>query len=105
MKDNLLANSIIIAILLDGFLYLLYRARQVHKLKILTSALTDKLYYSTLITIGINILVYLGYAFGINTFAFNLLSYLGPMGLFVIAIVLGLMKDEVKKNYTVYSKS
>lgn len=91
--------------MLDGFVYLLYRTRQVHKLKISTSALTDKLYYSTLITIAINILVYIGYAFKINTFAFNVLSYLAPIGLFLIATVLGIMTHDIKKSHTVYNKS
>lgn len=96
--DNTIANGILLFMMLDGFIYLLFRSWQLHKLNESTTALTDKLFYSTIITLAINILVYTGKLFDINTQYFNTLSYLGGVGLFVIACVLGLKAHEFFKK-------
>lgn len=96
--DKIISNAILLAMMLDGLLFLFVRSWQVHKLKYETTALTDKLYYSSIITLSIKALVYLGGLIGINTPLFILVSYLGDVGFFVIACVLGLIAHSIFKT-------
>jgi uncharacterized membrane protein len=103
--NNFIPDLLLLILMLDAFAYLFYRSWQVHKVNLETSAFEDKIVYTMLSTLFIWSMIYLGRLFDIDTPLFNMLSYLGNVGLFIVAYVIGLMAhDRLKQAHRKFKK-
>lgn len=97
--NNTIPDLLLFILMADAFVYLFYRSWQVHKMNIETSAFEDKIVYTMLSTLFIWSMIYLGRLFDIDTPEFNMLSYLGNVGIFIVAYVIGLMAHDRLKQF------
>lgn len=84
--------------MVDAFIYILAWSHKLHKIKSQSTAIEDKLIYAILSTTLVKSIIYLGYMMGVDTPAFIILSHLGDVGIFVVALLIGLMAHTAFKE-------
>ena len=99
MENNIVFDKVMVVLLIDIVVYLFINTYQLHKHKIKTTVLEDKLVMIMIGTVMIDIFYFIGRIYGIVTDAFIGASYLGFFGVFLIGLLIYMMIGQKTRDH------